>query len=178
MGCLGDGGMISTNDSDLNRRLRELRNHGISDEGEHINLGFNSRLDELQAAVLQIKLTCINELNERRRQIAAHYNAVLSDAGARTPGSSHGVHHGYAYYTILVDDRDTLRAQLGDADITTALYYPKPLHKHVHFSTACRFGTLDIAEQVAQQCVSLPMFPEMKDDEVDYVASTTAALLA
>lgn len=178
MGCLGDGGLISTNDPALNRRLGELRNHGISDQGEHVTLGFNSRLDELQAAVLQIKLTHIDETNERRRQIAAHYDSVLTDAVAKTPRSSPGVHHVYAYYTILVDDRDTLRAQLRDAEIATALYYPKPLHKHVHFSTTCRFGPLNIAEQVAQQCVSLPIFPEMNDDEVDYVASTTAALLA
>ncbi len=178
MGCLGDGGLISTNDPALNRRLGELRNHGISDKGEHVTLGFNSRLDELQAAVLQLKLARIDEMNERRRQIAAHYNSVLSDAGAKTPRPSHGVHHVYGYYTILVDDRDTLRAQLRDAEIATALYFPKPLHKHVHFSTTCRFGPLDIAEQVAQQCVSLPIFPEMKDDEVDHVASTTAALLA
>ncbi len=178
MGCLGDGGLISTNDPALNRRLGELRNHGISDKGEHVTLGFNSRLDEIQAAVLQIKLTHINETNERRRQIAAHYDSVLTDAVAKTPRSSPSVHHVYAYYTILVDDRDTLRAQLRDAEIATALYYPKPLHKHVHFSTTCRFGPLNIAEQVAQQCVSLPIFPEMNDDEVDYVASTTAALLA
>ena len=177
LGCLGDGGLISTNDPALNRRLRELRNHGISEKDEHVTLGFNSRLDELQAAVLQIKLTRINEMNERRRQIAAHYNSMLSDARAKTPRPSHGVHHVYACYTILVDDRDTLRAQLRDAKIATALYYPKPLHKHMHFSTSCRFGPLNVAEQVAQKCVSLPIFPEMKDDEVDYVASTTAALL-
>ena len=177
MGCLGNGGLISTNDPALNRRLRALRNHGIGDKGEHVAVGFNSKLDELQAAVLQIKLARIDKMNERRRQIAAHYNSVLSGAGAKTPGQSHGVHHVYGYYTILVDDRDTLRAQLRDAEIATALYYPKPLHQHVHFSTTCRFGPLNIAEQVTQQCVSLPMFPEMKDDEVDYVASTTAALL-
>jgi dTDP-4-amino-4,6-dideoxygalactose transaminase len=178
MGCLGDGGLISTNDPAMSRRFRELRNHGIGDKGEHVTLGFNSRLDELQAAVLQIKLARINEMNERRRQIAAHYDSVLSDAGAKTPRPSDGVHHVYGYYTILVDDRDTLRAQLRDAEIATALYYSKPLHKHVHFSTTCRFGPLNIAEQVAQKCISLPIFPEMTDDEVDYVASTTAALLA
>ena len=177
LGCLGDGGLISTNDLTLNRRLRELRNHGISEQGEHVTLGFNSRLDELQAAVLQIKLPHINDMNERRRQIAAHYNSVLSDAGAKTPRPSHGVHHVYACYTILVDDRDTLRAQLRNAEIATALYYPKPLHQHVHFASTCRFGPLNVAEQIAQQCVSLPIFPEMKDDEVDYVASITADLL-
>lgn len=103
---------------------------------------------------------------------------MLSDEGAKTPAESDDANHVYGYYTILVDDRHKLRAQLHDAGIATALYYPKPLHKHVHFKAACRFGSLDAAEQVARQCVSLPIFPEMKDDEVDYVASTTAALLA
>lgn len=178
MACLGDGGLISTNDPDLNRRLRELRNHGIGDQGEHVMLGYNSRLDELQAAILRIKLPHIDETNERRRQIAAHYNSVLSDTGAKTPTSTDSVRHVYGYYTLLADDRDTLRAQLRDAGISTALYYAKPLHRHAHFSTSCRFGALDIAERVARQCLSLPVFPEMTDDEVDYVASTTAAMLA
>ena len=178
MGCLGDGGLISTNDPDMSRRLKELRNHGIGDKGEHVTLGFNSRLDEIQAAILLKKLTRIDAMNVRRRQIAAHYNSVLSDKAAKTPTESDGAQHVYGYYTLLVDDRDNLRTQLGDAGIATALYYHKPLHKHLHFSASCQFGLLDVAEQIARQCVSLPIFPEMTDDEVDYVASTTAALLA
>jgi dTDP-4-amino-4,6-dideoxygalactose transaminase len=178
LACLGDGGLISTNDSDLDRRLRELRNHGVSDRGEHVALGFNSRLDELQAAVLRIRLKHIDEMNKRRRQIAAHYNSLLSDSTAKVPGTTDGVHHVYGYYTILVEDRDDLRAKLAKAGISTAVYYPKPLHHHEHFSATCRFETLQVAERVAQQCVSLPIFPEMTDDEVDYVASATAALLS
>lgn len=178
LACLGDGGLISTNVPDLDRRLRELRNHGISDRGEHVTLGFNSRLDELQAAILRVRLKHIDEMNERRRQIAAHYNSVLLDSAAKVPITPDGVKHIYGYYTILVEDRDGLRARLADAEISTAVYYSKPLHLHRHFSSTCRFDTLQVAERISQQCVSLPIFPEMTDDEVDYVASTTAALLS
>jgi dTDP-4-amino-4,6-dideoxygalactose transaminase len=178
LACLGDGGMISTNDPDLDRRLRELRNHGIGERGEHVALGFNSRLDELQATVLRVRLEHIDEMNERRRQIAVHYNSVLSASAAKVPLTPDRERHVYGYYTILVEDRDGLRARLADAGISTAIYYPKPLHLHAHFAATCRFDTLKVAERVAERCISLPIFPEMTDDEVDYVASTTAALLS
>jgi len=178
MGGLGDGGLVSTNDSELDRRLRELRNHGIAEGGEHVRLGFNSRLDEIQAALLRIKLAHIDAANDRRRQIATHYNELLSATGAKIPAEPAGTHHVYGYYTIVVDDRDTLRQELGEAGVATAIYYPKPLHRHRHFSSSCRFGSLDIADRVASGCVSLPIFPEMSDAEVDYVATTAAALLA
>ncbi len=177
MGCLGDGGMISTDNADLYHRLRELRNHGIGAGGEHVRLGFNSRLDDLQAALLCIKLQHIDASNERRRQIASHYNDVLSAAGAKTPTEADGMRHVYGYYTIIVDDRDSLRTQLGEAGVATALYYPKPLHLHAHFAKTCRFESLEVAERVAAGCLSLPVFPEMTDAEVDYVATTVAAAL-
>jgi dTDP-4-amino-4,6-dideoxygalactose transaminase len=177
MGCLGDGGMVSTNDPDVDQRLRELRNHGIGEAGEHVRLGFNSRLDDLQAAILRIKLRRIDASNNRRRQIARHYNDALSGAAAKTPTAPDGAHHVYGYYTIIVEDRDGLRLQLSDAGIATALYYPKPLHKHTHFSTTCRFASLEVTEWAAGGCLSLPVFPEMTDDEVDFVAKTTAAAL-
>ena len=177
MGCLGDGGLVSTSDSDVDKRLRELRNHGIGPGGEHVRLGFNSRLDEIQAAILRTKLQHIDASNDRRREIAQHYNEVLSAAGAKTPTEPDGMRHVYGYYTIIVDDRDALRPRLGDAGVATALYYPKPLHKHEHFSRTCRFGDMPNAEKVAGGCLSLPVFPEMTDAQVEYVATTTAALL-
>ena len=102
---------------------------------------------------------------------------MLSTAGAKTPTAPDGAHHVYGYYTIIVEDRDRLRSQLGEAGVATALYYPKPLHKHMHFSASTRFGTLEVAERVAAGCLSLPVFPEMTDDEVDFVATTAAAVL-
>jgi dTDP-4-amino-4,6-dideoxygalactose transaminase len=84
----------------------------------------------------------------------------------------------YGYYTILVEDRDGFRKQMADRGIATAVYYPKPLHRHEHFGRTCRYGALPASEEIAAKCASLPIFPEMTDAEVDYVASTAAALLS
>jgi dTDP-4-amino-4,6-dideoxygalactose transaminase len=178
LGCLGDGGMVSVQDADVARRMRVLRNHGIGDGGEHVCLGFNSRLDEVQAAVLRIKLGFIDASNDRRREIATRYNDVLSKAGATTPGSFGDAHHVYGYYTMRIDNRDDVRARLGEAGVATAVYYMKPLHRHEHFGKTCRWDSLEVAEGVGDTVISLPVFPEMSDEEVDYVASTTASLLA
>lgn len=178
LGCIGDGGLVSVRDANLARRMRMLRNHGIGDGGEHVYLGFNSRLDEIQAAVLIPKLARIDASNDRRREIAARYNEVLSAAGATVPGAPEGAHHVYGYYTMRIGKRDEVRAKLGEAGIATAVYYVKPLHRHEHFSKTCRWTSLDVAEELGKSVISLPVFPEMTDEEVDYVASTTASLLA
>lgn len=178
LGGIGDGGLVSVRDPDLARRMRMLRNHGIGDGGEHSCLGFNSRLDEIQAAVLIPKLARIDTSNDRRREIAARYNEALSATGAAVPGAPGGTRHVYGYYTICIENRDEVRAKLGEAGIATAVYYAKPLHRHEHFSKTCRWTSLDVAEALGKRVISLPIFPEMTDEEVDYVASTTASLLA
>jgi dTDP-4-amino-4,6-dideoxygalactose transaminase len=103
---------------------------------------------------------------------------VLGEAGAVIPTAPPGSHHVYGYYTILVPDREGLRKRLQDAGVATAIYYDRPLHRHPYFSRSCRFDAMPVAERVAGQCVSLPMFPEMTDEEVGYVAETTARLIA
>jgi len=178
LGCIGDGGMVVTRDADTDGRLRQLRNHGIGPGGEHLMLGYNSRLDEIQATIVRLKLERLDAMNDRRRQIAAHYNRELGQAGAVVPAAPDGSHHVYGYYTILVPDRDGLRERLQEAGVATALYYGKPLHRHTHFARSCRFGAMPVAERVAGQCLSLPIFPEMTDDEVDFVAVTAARLMA
>ena len=175
---IGDAGMVATGDAEIDGRMREIRNHGIGAGGEHVRLGYNSRLDEIQAAIIRIRLARIDAMNDRRRQIGQHYNEVLGAAGAKVPIVPEGYRHVFGYYTIMVDDRDSVRARLGEAGVATAIYYPKALHEHQHFSTTCRFENLEIASTVARSVLSLPVFPEMTDDEVDYVASTTAALLS
>jgi dTDP-4-amino-4,6-dideoxygalactose transaminase len=177
LGGFGDGGMVVTRHEDTDRRLRLLRNHGIGAGGEHLVLGYNSRLDEVQAAVVRLKLERLDAMNDRRRQIAEHYNQVLGQAGAVVPTAPDGSHHVFGYYTILVSDRDALRERLGQAGVSTALYYGKPLHRQTHFAQTCRFDDLSVAERVAGQCLSLPIFPEMTDEEIDFVAQTTARLL-
>lgn len=178
LGGFGDGGMIAVKDEQVDARIRELRNHGIGAGGEHVRLGYNSRLDELQAAMLRLKFRNIDAMNERRAEIAAHYNSVLGSTSATVPSARDGLKHVYGYYTLLVDDRDGLRKALGDAGIGTAIYYARAVHENRYFARTCRHGELPVAERVASRCVSLPIFPEMTDDEVDYVASTTAALLS
>jgi len=177
LGGFGDGGMVGTDSADVAQRMRTLRNHGIGDGGEHVMLGYNSRLDEVQATVVRIKLERLDEMNDRRRAIAAHYNAELGKAGAVVPEAYEGAHHVYGYYTILVEHRDALRKRLGEAGVATALYYGKPLHHHEHYSRSCRAHDMPVAERVAGQCLSLPIFPEMTDDEVNYVATTVASRL-
>jgi dTDP-4-amino-4,6-dideoxygalactose transaminase len=177
LGGFGDGGMVVTDDEDVARRLRVLRNHGIGDGGEHVELGWNSRLDDVQAALLLVRLARLDAMNERRRAIAARYDEALSPAGATTPRAPPGATHVFGYYTILVDDRDAVRLQLQQAGVATAVYYPRPLHRHAHFARTTRAGPLPAAEDVARRCMSLPIFPEMTDDEVDYVATTLARIL-
>jgi dTDP-4-amino-4,6-dideoxygalactose transaminase len=128
--------------------------------------------------VLLARLERLDAMNERRRQIAAHYAAALAGTGARTQVPQDGAYHVYGYYTVLVDRREALREQLRDAGVATALYYAKPLHRHPHFARTCRFGALPVAEHAASCCLSLPIFPEMTDDEVSCVASALARLLA
>ena len=169
--------MVATDDADLAARVRVLRNHGIGAEGEHERLGWNSRLDEAQAVLLRAKLARLDRMNARRRAIAAHYGTVLSATRAQLPREIGDAQHVYGYYTMLVDDRDALREGLRQAGVETAVYYRKPLSHHAHFARTCRAGPLPVAEAVSARCLSLPVFPELNDDEVDFVATTTARLL-
>ncbi len=177
LGCFGDGGMIACNDADIHARLLELRNHGFDPTGEHVRLGYNSRLDEMQAAVLRIKLPLLDAMNERRRAIAAHYNETFADTPAQTQANPDGCYHAYGYYTICVPNRDEAREALKEAGVATALYYGKPLHHHEHYSKTCTYGDMPVAIDACGRCLSLPIFPEMTDAEVEYVATTTRAAI-
>jgi dTDP-4-amino-4,6-dideoxygalactose transaminase len=178
LGGFGDGGMVVSDDAETAERMRRLRAHGIGAGGEHVMLGYNSRLDEVQATVVRLKLRQLDAMNERRRAIAARYNEVLGAAGAVVPVAPAAAHHVYGYYTILVEDRNAVREELGRRGVATALYYGKPLHRHQHFAHVCRAHPMPVAEQTAGRCLSLPIFPEMRDEEVEYVAGTVSELLA
>lgn len=177
LGGIGDGGLIATGDAELARRLRGLRNHGDNGTGGYDSAGFNSRLDEIQAAVLMLKLDHLDARVARRRHIAARYNQLLAASGAQLPTAGAGVEHAYGCYTLGVAGRDRLRAQLGEAGIGSALYYARPLHLHPRLAAACRYGALPHAEAAAARCLSLPIFPELSDAEVDDVALTAAQCL-
>ena len=177
LGCFGDGGLVSCHDSDLYQRLVELRNHGFDPGGNHVRLGYNSRLDEIQAAILELKLPHFDAMIERRREIAGRYNEAFSSTAAETQANPEGTYHACGYYTILVPDRDEVRKTLQDNGVATALYYGRPLHQHPYYSNTCRITDMPVAEDAAGRCLSLPIYPEMTDAEVDYVVSTTVAAL-
>src|SRR5690554_5592782 len=155
LGGYGDGGLITTDSDELADAVRVLRNHGSRQQYYHDEVGYNSRLDEVQAAALRIKLRHLEEFNESRRAIAAVYDQELPKLGVRTPKTLAGCHHVYGQYTILVNERDHLRAALQQRGIGCAIYYPVPLHRQSVCADAFRDQSFPVCEQVAEQCLSL-----------------------
>jgi dTDP-4-amino-4,6-dideoxygalactose transaminase len=176
LGALGDGGAVATNDAALAERVRRLREYGwraryVSDEP-----GMNSRLDEMQAAILRIKLRHLHAENARRREIAAVYHGALSQTGLTLPGCAANALHVYHQYVVRSAARDTLRATLREHDIDTLIHYPVPVHLQPAYRGRIRHAALDRTEAAAAQILSLPMFPELTAGQTTSVASTTAAL--
>ena len=175
LGCMGDGGLVVTSSPEIAARLRRLRNHGSDRAGFHDETGFNSRLDELQAAVLRIKLRHLPDYNAARRQAAREYGRRLADVPVITPCEDPGGTHIYHQYTILCDDRDALRDALAAAGIASAVHYRLPLHRQrvlAEYASA----SLPVAERVADQCLSLPMYPGITSEQVARVADAIRAL--
>ena len=175
LGCFGDGGMIYTNRDDLNERIRKLRNHG-SPKRDHHSFGFNSRLDDLQAGVLSAKLKHIGEWSDTRAKWAARYTAGLKGAKHFTlPHHVPGYRHVYHLYVIETRDaakRDAFVKFLNENGVDAKTHYSIPIHKQEGFpwGKPYRFvGTFPNAEKNSASCVSLPMFPELTAEEVDYV---------
>ena len=171
LGCYGDGGMVSTRSGKLAERLRTLRNHGCNEQHHHGVIGLNSRLDEIQAVVLRTKLQYVDTYNEGRRRAAHFYNRLLSDVSVTIPYEETTSYHVYHQYTVLVPDRDRIMDRLRDAGIASAIYYPIPLHKQKAFIDTYRAMDLTTTEQVAQQCLSLPMYPELKDEAIEEIVA-------
>ncbi len=170
LGACGDGGLIATADADLARRLRALRNHGSTERNHHETVGYNSRLDELQAAILRVKLRHIDEYNTARHRVARAYEEGLTGLpGVETPAPAPNGEHVYHQYTILVQHRDAVRHALQAAGVASAVYYPRPLHQQPAFADDHDGRPLPIAERVAQRCLSLPIFPELGKAQVTEV---------
>jgi dTDP-4-amino-4,6-dideoxygalactose transaminase len=170
LGACGDAGLITTSDGDLAHRLRRARNHGDRSKYEHVDLGWTSRLDEIQAAILRVKLRHLPAWTEARRRIAARYLAGLAGCPVALPTDFPGTHHVYHQFTIRTPERDGLVKHLTAAGIGTALHYPLPIPGQPLFR---RLGYDAVACPAAwaasQQVLSLPCFPELRDDEVDTV---------
>ena len=155
-----------------------LRNHGSKVRYHHDAIGYNSRLDELQAVILRVKLKRIDTYNRERRRVAHRYSAALAPLGI-TPPMEDGIgNHVYHQYTLLSDRRDAIMAKLGERQIASAIYYPIPLHKQNVFAAACAGLSLPVSEGIAARCLSLPIFPEMTDAQVDEVLAAVRDALA
>jgi dTDP-4-amino-4,6-dideoxygalactose transaminase len=181
LGAYGDAGMIVTDDGTLADRIRRLRAHGAAVKYYHDELGVNSRLDELQAAILRVKLRHLHDWIERRREIAARYTAGLRGLPSLfVPGVPASTRHVYHQFTVRVlRDRNFAAQRLRERGIQTMVYYPVPLHlQPVHAGLGICEGALPHAEAAAREVLSLPIFPELQGDEVDSVVGGLHEALA
>jgi dTDP-3-amino-3,4,6-trideoxy-alpha-D-glucose transaminase len=167
LGALGDGGAVVTSDAELADRLRALRQYGEHERYRGELAGVNSRLDELQAAFLRARLTLLDTGNARRAAIALAYDDAL---GRRSPA---GVHH---LYVIRVRDRERFREELAARGIATLVHYPYALHEQPAYASCRRVGSLDASERAAREIVSIPCYPELRDDEVAAVCAALSEL--
>lgn len=172
LGACGDGGAVITAKPELAERVRMLRNHGSRGSYIHESIGLNSRLDELQAAVLNIKLKHIRRYNEERRKRAFYYNQRLSGL-VKCPVEKQGYHHVYHQYTISSPRRDRIKEHLNSKEIGAVVYYPLPLHlqKALEFLGYSE-GDMPVAERVSSEVLSLPMFPELTEEEQNIVCDS------
>ncbi|OIO54055.1 MAG: erythromycin biosynthesis sensory transduction protein eryC1 [Alphaproteobacteria bacterium CG_4_10_14_0_2_um_filter_63_37] len=177
LGCYGDGGMVSTDSDEVAAHIRVLRNHGSWQQYHHSELGFNSRLDELQAVVLRVKLKRIETYNQGRRRVAQRYSAALAEMGLTPPFEDGLGRHVYHQYTLLTERRDAIMAALRAGQIGCAVYYPIPLHRQELFTASGAWQTLPVAESVAARCLSLPIYPELRDDQIDHILETIRGAL-
>ena len=176
LGAAGDGGMIVTDSPELDARVRTLRNHGQSSRYISTEPGWNSRLDEIQAAVLRVKLRHLRDWQKARRENAAKYTKLLSGISAiGTPVVPQGCEHVFHQYTIRSNRRDALQKFLSERKIGSTIYYPVPLHlQPLYAGLGHKAGDFPNAEHVANEILSLPMYPELTSDKIERVAATIA----
>jgi dTDP-4-amino-4,6-dideoxygalactose transaminase len=179
LGAYGDAGMIVTNSADLAARVRTLRNHGQAAKYVSSETGWNSRLDEVQAAILRVKLRHLSTWQLTRQEHAGEYTRHFSQApGILPPIPPHGYEHVFHQYTIRVEERDTLRQILGERNISTAIYYPVPLHlQPLYASLGHKPGDFPHAERAAEEVLSLPIYPELRAEQRVRVAETVSEFL-
>ncbi len=180
LGAYGEAGSITTNDEKLADDLRALREHGQSTRYYHPIVGYNARLDEIQAAILRIKLRHLDEWNARRQAIAARYNELLAGGEIITPEIPRGGRHVFYCYAIRVPGgrRDALRAFLTERGIGTQIHYPVPIHmQEAAQFLGYRKGDLPVTEKVAGEVLSLPMYAELTDAQIDRVAASVTEFM-
>lgn len=168
LGCYGDGGMVTTNDDATADAIRMYRNHGSSKQYYHDVIGYNSRLDEIQAVILRIKLKHLDSYNANRSRVAKSYNRLLAGSRFETPTIPEDRDHIFHQYTLLCDGRDAVREAVMAKDISCAVYYPVPLHQQEAFADTEQ-PKLPVTEEISRRCLSFPVFPEMTEQQVETV---------
>lgn len=178
LGALGEGGAITTNDPELAQKVRMLRDHGSVKKYEHSVTGYNYRLEGLQGGLLSVKLKHLDTWNENRRKIAKRYSELLSGKGLVLPAEVPYSKHVYHLYVVQADDREFLRERLAAANVESGLHYPVPLHlQQAYAALGHKRGDFPVSERLAGRILSLPMFPDMTDEQVERVASVVLEAL-
>ncbi len=177
LGAFGDGGLVVTNSDDTAKKLKMLRNHGSDVRYFHDVIGYNSRLDEIQAVVLRAKLKRIDQYNQSRRHAAHLYSELMADLSLTTPFEDGLGEHVYHQYTLLSDQRDEIMQALQDKQIACAIYYPVPLHQQNVFKQEYANISLPITESVASRCFSLPICPSLSDQNIKEIVAVIANTL-
>ncbi|MCG2675763.1 DegT/DnrJ/EryC1/StrS family aminotransferase [bacterium] len=173
LGAYGDGGMVVTNDEEVADKIKCLRDHGRREKYEHQMIGYNYRLDGLQAAILRVKLKYLDEWNEKRMKNASIYNELLKDLDVITPCEEEYAKHVYHLYVIRTKRRDEVYKFLQEKGIACGIHYPLPLHlQKAYQSLGYKEGDFPIAEECAQEVISLPIYPELKKNQIEYIAKT------
>ncbi len=167
LGAYGDAGAIVTNDKNICELIRRLRTHGSARKYHHTEIGYNYRMDALQAAVLRIKLKYLDEWNEKRKKIASIYSSELEGLPVELPPASEDIEHVYHQYVILSDKRDMLMKELSEKSIASAIHYPIPLHMQPSFEFLnFQKDDFPVSERVSEKCLSLPMHPYLNEEEI------------
>ena len=177
LGALGDGGAITTNDDELAELLRKLRNYGSSIKYQHDVAGVNSRLDEIQSAVLRAKLQHLDEDNALRVAVAERYREALADAPVELVRVPHEAQPVWHLFVVRTPRRDALRDYLTSRGIGTQIHYPVPCHRHEAFAHQA-WPELPVTERLQSQILSLPMAPYLSADDVAHVAAEVKAFFA
>ncbi len=184
LGACGEGGIAVTARAEIAARVRHLRDHGQVEKYRHVEEGYTGRLDALQAAILRIKLKRLAGWNERRRALAARYRQALQDLVGRSallslPAEMPWARHVFHLYPVRIEGRETIRTGLRERGIDTGIHYPVPLHLQAAYAgMGLGPGSFPHAEKAASEVVTLPLYPELKDEQVDRIASTLRDLLA
>jgi dTDP-4-amino-4,6-dideoxygalactose transaminase len=172
LGAYGDGGMLTTNSPEIDEKVRILRNHGTVGPYKHDFIGYNSRLDEIQAAILRIKLKNIERYNQNRRHIAGIYSAILSDV-VTCPVTREDRTHVYHQYTFRSSQRDKIRKKLQENSISSVIYYPVSIHLQIAFKfLGHKAGDFPVSEAAANEVISIPIYPELQPETAEFIADT------